>query len=125
MMKRAIAVLICLLLVTACLSSCGGEDISGSYKLVSLTVKGQDMSESLASLDDVILVVDGKSAVLTVADEVISLTVDTREKTFTDDDGAISPYTLEGDMLTLIGGQTGSKLVFEKCAATADSVKTK
>ena len=114
-MKRSVSVLCALLLLlsVACLTACGGKDISGTYKLVEMTSGGEDMTKYIGMIDEVTLTVDGSKAKLEMGEDVSELIVDTKTQTVKTD-GSSSPYTVEGNKLTLEDESSKTKMVFEK-----------
>lgn len=113
-MKRLIASLLALFTILS-LSACSRVDISGTYRLVSLSASAYDwdLDPSLDLLDDIILTVNDKKATLILPDDTVALTVDYRKLTLTDEDGLSAPYLYEDGTLTLTSS-AGSKMVFEK-----------
>ena len=120
-MKRFTAILCAALLLISVLSltacggsSSGGQDISGTYTLVEMTVDGEDLTEYLSLIGDVTLTVDGSKASLDMAGDITEMTVDTGAQTIKSADGEVSPYTIEGNKLTLEEDSSDTKMVFEK-----------
>lgn len=119
-MKKAISI-ICvavLLVMTVSLAACspgGGQDISGTYKLVEMNSGGQDMT-SMLTLVNVTLTVEGDSAVLEMMGDTVNWKVNTANQMFTNPDGNSVPYKIEDDKLIVEGGESSSygKMVFEK-----------
>lgn len=122
-MKKLI-VLIVVLCAALGFSACGKVDISGSYRLISLSASAYDwnLDPSLDMLDDIILTVKDKEATLALPDDTIALTVDYRKKVFTDEEGLSAPYLYENGTLTLTSS-AGSEMVFERLDTPAKSKK--
>ena len=122
-MKKLICV-ICVVLMLVCaasLTACSGNDLDGTYKLVEMISGGEDMTSYLDIIGDVTLTITGDKAVIEISGETTELTVDTKNSSFIDEDGESTPFTLEDNRLTMQNEQSGSKMVFEKLTATADS----
>ena len=122
-MKKTISILCVavLLMMMVGLAACssgnagGGQDISGTYKLVEMNSGGEDMT-SMLTLINVTMTIEGDTAVVGMMDDTLEWKVDTGRQTFTNADGASVPYRIEEDRLIVEGGEDSSygKMVFEK-----------
>lgn len=124
-MKKTIAIVCAVLVLAFCLTACGGKgDISGTYKLVEMTSQGQDMTSYLEIVGEVLLIISGDKAQITMGGETTTMTVDTSKGILQDSTGASTPYTIEGNRLTMENTTSQSKMVFEKITSTQDSKAT-
>ena len=117
MMKKTVsilcvAVMLMMMLSLAACGNSGGQDISGSYLLVEMTVDGEDMTPYLSLLGDVTLTVESDKATLEMYGESTELTVDTAAMTMTGEDGMVQAYTVSGNTIAM--EEDGTKMVFEK-----------
>lgn len=121
-MKKIISVvcIVMMLVGVMSLAACSGG-LDGTYNLVEMSSGGQDMTSYLSMIGDVVLTIKGDKATIELGGETTELTVDTKNSVFKDETGESTPFTVEGDRLTMENPESNSKMVFEKQKATADS----
>jgi len=122
-MKKIISVICVVLMLISVLSltACSGNSLDGTYNLVEMSSGGEDMTSYLSMIGDVTLTIKGDKATVVLGGETTELTVDAKNSVLKDESGEATPFTVEGDRLTMENTESNSKMVFELQKATADS----
>jgi len=128
-MKKLLAVVLMLVMVCS-LSACGSKDMTGTYKLTSLKIDGEEqMAEAMVTayknhgifVGALVVEKDNKAKLSMAGEDGTSLTYD--DKNFKDGNTSI-PYTLSGNVIKMSETADGVETAMEFTKMTADEVAT-